>query len=352
MMAIGGFWNVAFAQPAPSDLIVVFEQTPLFSGANIVPGDGTSRTVIVTNNSGTTQTIITSAANFSACGSDCLADVLTLTVTDGSNSYFASTLNDFYNAGEVVLGTLANGETKTFTYTVLFPTDAGNNFQNQSTSFDLLVGFQNGQTIPDNPLIAVGGGGGGGSGGSRHLLYIFNERNETPLPNTTSVTVYWNTNIPATSQVIYGPAGSDYVLDLENLPYLGYPFGTDETAIKVVDHTMIMTGLVPGQAYKYRVVSRASPPTVSYEYQFTVPTTGEGAGATAGPLGLSNGQGGGNIFGTDSEDSGATSTEGEVAGAFDESQLAAAFASGWGLLSSWWWLWILLILLAASIFQS
>lgn len=329
-------------------MVVVFEQTPLFNGANIVPGDGVSRTVQVTNNSGATQTIITSAANFAPCGSDCLADALTLTITNSSSSYFAGTMNDFYGAGEVELGTLANGETKTFTYTVLFPGDAGNNFQNQSTSFDLVVGFKGGQTIPDNPLIAVSGGS-GGSGGSRHLLYIFNERNETPKPETTSLNVYWSTNIPATSQVIYGPAGVDYVLDLENLPYLGYPFGTDETSIKVVDHTMMITGLTPGQTYKYRVVSRASPPTVSYEYQFTVPTAGQSE-AAGGSLGLSSGQGGGNIFGADSEDNGATSTEGEVAGAFDGSQLAAAFASGWGFLSSSWWLWILLILLAAYLF--
>lgn len=339
LIIVSGFPNLALAEPP--HLVVHFEQNPLFQGANIVPGDGVSRTVSIINNTDTTQTVITTTSNFTGCDINCLAKALTLTITDGESSYFSGTLYDFYKTSLVELGELNSGETKTFTYTVFFPTDSPNDFQNQSTSFDLVVGFRGGETTSDNPtLIAVGGGGGSGGGGSsggRHLLFIFNEKNDIPLPETTEATVHWNTNIPATSQVIFGLADNDYVLDLSNLPNLGYPLGTNEDTTKVTDHTMVITGLLPGKTYKYRVVSRASPPTISYEHQFTVPTLAQTDGAVDGLLGVS----GGEILGASTENA-TTSTSTSSA-----SNLAAALASGWNGLLSIWWLWILLLLLLA-----
>jgi hypothetical protein len=87
-------------------------------------------------------------------------------------------------------------------------------------------------------------------------------------PQAGAVLVTWDTNIPATSQVVYGlTSGGPYSLNL-TLTNFGYPFGTIEDATKTVSHSVKLEGLVPNQFYSYRVVSRASPPTVSNEHTF------------------------------------------------------------------------------------
>jgi hypothetical protein len=49
---------------------------------------------------------------------------------------------------------------------------------------------------------------------------------------------------------------------------------------------MFLNGLVPGQTYLYRVISRASPPTISPEHQFTVPLSTSLLAQTSNPPGL------------------------------------------------------------------
>ena len=116
--------------------------------------------------------------------------------------------------------------------------------------------------------------GGGGSGpiilGQGNLM-ITNEhiRSATP-PQPTVAVIVWDTNKPATSQVIYGLTSSGpYTLNL-TLSNFGYPFGTVEDTNKVKSHLVQISGLVPGQVYSYRVVSKASPATVSNEYTFVL----------------------------------------------------------------------------------
>jgi hypothetical protein len=84
------------------------------------------------------------------------------------------------------------------------------------------------------------------------------------------MTVSWTTNIPATSQVIYGlTSGGPYNLDM-SAPNFGYPFSTTEEDLnvnKTTNHNVNILGLPLG-TYSYRVVSRASPATIGYEYHF------------------------------------------------------------------------------------
>ena len=57
---------LCFAVPAfahADNINVVFQATPLFSDANIAPGDTVMRTVTVTNTSGTAQDVYVKALN-------------------------------------------------------------------------------------------------------------------------------------------------------------------------------------------------------------------------------------------------------------------------------------------------
>ena len=106
---------------------------------------------------------------------------------------------------------------------------------------------------------------------------------------------------------------------------------------------MPLTGLLTGETYVYRVVSRASPPTVSPEHQFTVPLLAQ---ADAGAVLGASAEGTGN-----SEPVSAGSVLGETFSDTKEApglseNLAAVFASGFGDILSICTLIALLILLA------
>ena len=352
---MGGFVGTAFAQ---TPLDVVFNPNPLFEKPNFLPGDETSGEVTVTNNSGANQTILTEAINI--FDDDNFGSLLYLEISGVSGIIYNDSLEDFFaNAGEVSLGLISDGETKTFTYTVSFIDSDDNSYQGKTVGFDICVGFQGGtincgDTVvggeedtgggtggdPDGGVIPGGGSGGGGGGGGNEpiaptALIIFNEQALTSVDESGTVTITWDTNLLATSQVVYGLAPGPYTLDL-NVPNFGYPFGTTEDPTKVINHSMLLTGLIPGQTYLYRVVSRASPPTVSAEHQFTVPLLAQGNTGTV--LGVSTGNSGGNngsgsVLGSSSNgDSpsglGETSTAEDSSG-LDEN-LALAVVSGFG----------------------
>jgi hypothetical protein len=137
--------------------------------------------------------------------------------------------------------------------------------------------------------VAIGGGGGGGAGGSSETLLIYDEA--ASGVGDTSATITWKTKIsltdfpyPASSQVIYGAADEDHTLNLsDNMgvpPLYGYAHTTPEydTAPKVVDHSVTITGLTPGTTYFFRCVSRGSF-AVSNELSLT--TTGVAGVTTA-----------------------------------------------------------------------
>ena len=143
------------------------------------------------------------------------------------------------------------------------------------------------------------GGGGSGSGGggfiaSTPTLNIFDERVTETAPNDGAVRIEWNTNVAATSRVIYGlvkdgpnhPAcltsGPCYNLNLSNTPNYGYPLSTVTDANKVTEHSMLIVGLVPNELYSYRVVSSASPDTASFEHQFILAIQEEEVGEENG----------------------------------------------------------------------
>ncbi len=261
---------------------VNFDPNPLFSESGFMPGDVTTGVVTVTNSSDSEQTIYVEAINGN--DSDGLGNELYLVVTGVASTFYNGTLHDFLAAGPVLLGTLSSGGNVDFSFDVSYTGD-DNSYQENTLDFDLCVGFSGGEYNCGDTVVSpeippddgggggtVHGGGGGGHGGIINvLLKIDNERViSVNSPNGTAL-VGWETNLLATSQVIYGLASGTYTLDLNNLPYFGYPFGTEEISTKTVEHFIDILGLIPGETYKYRVVSRASPPTISPEYIFVFP---------------------------------------------------------------------------------
>lgn len=243
-------------------LDVQFETMPLFSNDDFKPLDRMCRYVRVTNLTNATQPVVMEAINESGCTNadpNCLASRLELEVLRGATSLYKKFLAVFYADGEVVIDTISPEETKQYDLCVTFTTgpDDDNLYQTLQTGFDLLVGYQGAQTNTS-------------TGSGPRGLQI---RGEASSVSTTlgAINITWTTDYPATSQVIYGlSSGGPYTLDLSQQNY-GYPFATVEDGTKVLNHNVLLTGLTPGATYRYRVVSHASPATVSYEHEFTVP---------------------------------------------------------------------------------
>lgn len=261
-------------------LTVQFEQNPLFSRTNFVPGEKETRFIRIANNTDTEKEIIIQVINFSACRErDCLAKALNAKVVSGADIYFDRTLADFFGAGEVSLGKLEANTTKEYEISIIFAHKESNNtYQKNNTSFDLLVGFKGEEAkIASNDPIATEGAAGIGWKVQSPGLAISNEsvNNNTELDN--SITITWTTSYLSYGHVIYGlDKGSSYLLDLSK-PNFGYPesvpsdpFSAGHTDTeKTLDHSFVLSHLGPG-TYRYRVVSHASPPTVGYEHTFTV----------------------------------------------------------------------------------
>jgi hypothetical protein len=281
-------------------LEVEFIPDPLFSESSIMPGDAVSGIIRVTNNTGEDQTVITEAINVSdPLGMSAHMD---LTITDDSlNTYYTvsdGTFFDFLTGGVIDLtDAISNGETVEYEYLVSFDNISDNTYQLAELGFDLCVGFKDeltgmncgdtvvspeGNTGGDDATISSdsgtttagtgssGGGGGGGGNPNTPSLLIFNEQVLSVDDVLGTAVIAWDTNLYSTSQVVYGLA-SDGPYNLSAITSnFGYPLATVEDTFKVIHHEVELIGLTPGETYNFRVVSRASPPTVSYEYEFKV----------------------------------------------------------------------------------
>lgn len=268
-------------------LSVQFEQTPLFNEVSVMPGNTATRFIKVTNTSGETKNVVIEAINKN--DPDLFSEKLSFEIKRGSDVVFDGTLKQFFTAGEMVLSSIDNNTTAQYDVTFLFDKDAGNSYQNATVGFDLLVGFQGeegGST--DNPGDdgdgdnggggTSGGGGGstsGGGGGTPPGLTIYSE-NSTCLctEGSDKVEIVWQTNYLSTSAVIYDLLPNQFVFS-EGEPTYGYAYyksGDDSGVEKVTSHKVSLTGLVPNQTYYYRVVSHASPATISREGTFVFTT--------------------------------------------------------------------------------
>ena len=279
--------NMTYA--APGDLVVDFETTPLFSEASFMPGGEAVKWVKVSNNTPDSHTIVAEAIN--KINPDGLGDFLNLKIKDGGTVLYDDSLSNFLNAGEVVLTILPSNTDTTYDFMVGFDSSAGNSYQEKNLGFDLLIGFQgqSGEQADDAEFSVSSGssssglGSLGGSGGPYQGLLISNDSSPSVLGN--DVTITWNTSYYSTSQVIFGPeSGAPYNLNIA-LPNFGYASSSPDFLDKVINHSVTIYGLPPG-SYLYRVVSHASPPTISFEHSFVVSAGGtatDGSISSASP---------------------------------------------------------------------
>ena len=100
---------------------------------------------------------------------------------------------------------------------------------------------------------------------------VISEESSSSIGSTTT-TITWTTDEPATSRVIYDTVSHTTAVSSGETPLdkYGYPSTTDEfdTSPKVTSHSVDLTGLNPETTYYYRTVSRASPEKISDEKSF------------------------------------------------------------------------------------
>ena len=233
-----GLLFVLPAKATEGPLVVQFETTPfpLFNEANFLPGEGVTRWIKVTNNSGSAQKIAIETINEN--DPDNFASKMNLVIKESATILYQDTLKKFFDAGETYLSNLANGATTQYDLTITFDSGSDNFYQGKVVGFDILVGFQGagagtvcgnnikeideqcdgtdlgGQTCTglgysggtlicnqscnfDTSSCTGGGGGGGGSVSLPPGLTIFNEADWNVTEN--SVTITWQTNYFATS---------------------------------------------------------------------------------------------------------------------------------------------------------
>ena len=335
-----GFTDLTFAANPP--LEVSWGSTPLFVVTDFAPSQSSEATITIKNNDAKTRGAYIEAV--SVYDDNDLANQMKFEIFEGSNTEYLKSYESFktfLDAGPVQLANLTAGEEKIYTLKVTFLSGADDTYQGKNLKFDICVGFSGGEetctkevVVSDSESDTSSGNGGGSSGGTRHLMITKEEAPDVDLDENEisgTVVIEWDTNIPSTSQVVYRRSTDNVTLNTDILPGLGYPFSTDEIMNKTLHHQVLITGLNPGVTYYYRVVSRASPPTIGYEKSFAVPTNliNEFAQNESGEAEVVKGE----ILGVNDQN---------IQNQSDENpNVAAAFMSG---VDSWWWIIIILIL--------
>ncbi len=141
-----------------------------------------------------------------------------------------------------------------------------------TTKFTIECEYGDGGTVSDSVTVTVRSRGGGGALVLPIAqLYIINEDIEG-LTEESTVIVSWDTNLPATSQVVYGTESfSDGDIDMQSDTF-GYQDKTLEMDNDQEEHYMGVMDLMPNQTYYFRPVSRAGDLlAIGAELSFTTP---------------------------------------------------------------------------------
>lgn len=115
---------------------------PIFVINNFMPGDCEVRNVTITNND--TSPIETAVRSDNESQTNNLPNVLNIEITESSNVLYSQTVAQFFADSDgldgVSLSTLNPSDTKTYSFKVCFDENAGNEYQNSQTIFDLIFG--------------------------------------------------------------------------------------------------------------------------------------------------------------------------------------------------------------------
>jgi hypothetical protein len=124
---------------------------PLFNEVNIAPGDKFSQFITVQNNrSGDCQLKTTATDDHPSI----LSDRIFLDITGSNSSSYADTLSQFYSNPNRPLGIISVGSTTVYAWKSEFDSEAGNEYQNLSSIFDLDLNFtcdEPSTSIPTTP---------------------------------------------------------------------------------------------------------------------------------------------------------------------------------------------------------
>ncbi len=250
---------------AVDNLVVQFQSTPLFDEGNFNPGTSIDKWIKVTNNSGSAQNIAIEAINHpNPIPEYDLSRALDIVIKQGSADLYGGTkgnktLYDFYDAGEILLSSLASGATTQYNIVIIFPEDKIDEWQASTTRFDILIGFQGTEGQGNGEQQSSGGGYVPPQG-----LVIINDQVTLTGVAQTTATFVWVTSHFSTSQIIYGSDTEAHTLNLSDTgntpPKYGYAHTTDEFDItpKVTHHSVTVTGLTPNTTYYFRAVSHGS----------------------------------------------------------------------------------------------
>lgn len=344
LAVVGLFFSLPVSANVPN-LVVQFENTPLFNEANFLPGSSITRWVKVYNNTDLAKNIIAEAIYVT--DPDDFGDVLDISIKEGGTELFSGSLSDFFDGGEIVLSSLAGSANTQYDFSISFNESADNDYQGKTLGFDILIGFEGedgGQTDNgDGGGDDIGGGSTGGGGAGGYFFPGMSIRDESVYVTdiqTTSAVISWYTSYRSTSRVIYDT--SPNLFDFSITPNYGYAYSTAEFDTPPYDfgvnqHTVTVTGLNPMTTYYFRVISHASPPTISREYVFLtkesglVTTGGNSSGDSFGTTGsvISGGAiTGGGIAGNISGGSGAGSTGGDSGEQGEESGTGEGVENG------------------------
>lgn len=129
-------------------LRVVFQSFPLFNEANWYPGKSKEATISVENTDIFGRTIGVKAVDINETGNPQLSNGLSIQILQNNEILYGEgsatgrkTLNDFYNENVVWLSQIGKGNVKDYNFVIRMDEESGNEYQNKSTEFDLLVGI-------------------------------------------------------------------------------------------------------------------------------------------------------------------------------------------------------------------
>ena len=251
------------------DLISVqFVPDPLIYAENFLPGDTVSGQIKVDNVSGQAVNIYVWTSDVS--DTNHLGNALTLKLSKDQNIIYQSTLSQFFEQDSVFLSSIEAGKSENFEFSLQFDINAGNEYQNKELGFTLHIGTEENQEEGGDS----GSGGGstpiiiGGGGVSTPTLEIINLRAEEIAE--TSAKIKWQTNLPATTQIVYSQENQPHYFLPNYPPLYGYQnlFPDPENSAKVISRTLSLKNLSPCTTYFYRAISHNSSLAISEEKSF------------------------------------------------------------------------------------
>jgi hypothetical protein len=124
--------------------------------------------------------------------------------------------------------------------------NGGGSPENSGDQTDNSSGTENGDSGTGSGGIALSSGGGGGV----PPVEIMESKIENPALGL--VIISWQTNIPATSQIVYGESS---IANLGPAPSYGYEFVTPKNKAFTTDHRVEIYNLETGRGYYFRPVS-------------------------------------------------------------------------------------------------